>query len=207
MPFRKSDASTETTTSLPALDVAPEIALGDPNPAQRRRAARLLGKTDGASALLVAALACETDVSVRDVLVGCLVRNADDTAIEGLAAALRSTDAGLRNAAVEALGQLPALSIPLLSGLLHDPDADVRIMAVNALGACDADVARQLHEVLAEDPDENVCTAALEVLCAGGTSASLAAIDAVSARFAQSPSLQFAAEIVRTRIVDAARVP
>ncbi len=207
MPFRTNGASMETTTSVPALDLDPAIALADPNPAERRRAARLLGKTDGSSTLLVAALTRETDVSVRDVLVGCLVRNGDDTAIEGLAAALRSADAGLRNAAVEALGQLPALSIPLLSGLLHDPDPDVRIMAVNALGACDADVAQQLHEVLAEDPDENVCTAALEILCAGGTSASLEVVDAVSARFAHSPSLQFAADIVRTRIVDAARVP
>lgn len=207
MPFRKSDASTETTTSLPALDVAPEIALGDPDPAQRRRAARLLANTEGGSVPLVAALARESDLSVRDVIVGCLVRRADDTAIDGLAAALRSADAGLRNAAAEALAQVHERSLPLLTSLLQDADPAVRVMAVNTLAASDADVARHLHEVLARDPDENVCTAALDALCSMGTPVSLTAVAAVSARFAHSPSLQFAAEIVRTRIVDAARVP
>lgn len=102
--------------------------------------------------------------------------------VEGLVGSLASEDnAGLRNAASEALSRVGGIAIPALSRALAEGDADVRKLVVETLGAIGGpDAADALRRALYDD-DVNVRTAAAESLGRlGGESAAeelLAALD------------------------------
>jgi len=176
--------------------------LGSPDPAARRWAARDLVDCPGASPALVARLMVETEVSVREVILTTLTRLGDDLAIAGLVDCLRSEeDAALRNEALEAMKQLPDEVAPIMAGLLHDADPDVRIFAVNILESLrHPEVEAWLIDVIQHDPHVNVCATAVDLLGEVGSDRAREALLGLKARFAQEPYVQFAASLALRRI-------
>jgi HEAT repeat protein len=175
--------------------------LDDADPAARRWAARDLAGYPDASTALLARLQHENEVSVREVILTALMRNADSAAIAGLVTCLRSEDANLRNEAIEAMKSLPIAVAPIMRGLLVDSDPDVRIFAINVLESLrHADVEAWLIEVIEHEPLVNVCGTAVDLLSEVGSPASRDALERLKARFAAEPYIQFAAALALKRI-------
>jgi HEAT repeat protein len=177
------------------------VQLSDPNSTARRWAARDLTDCPEAAAALVERLKIEPEVSVREVILTTLTRLGDQTAVAGLVDCLRSEDAALRNEAIEAMQQLPEEVAPIMRELLADPDADVRIFAVNILESLrHREVEAWLIEVIDKDPHINVCAAAVDLLSEVGTAAALEALPRLKSRFAEEPYIHFAADLALKRI-------
>ncbi len=175
--------------------------LADPDPAARRWAARDLVDCPEAAAALAERLAVEAEAPVRAVILTSLTRLGSEAALAGLLRCLRSEDAALRNEAIAAMQQLPGEVAPIMDDLLHDPDSDVRIFAVNILEALrHPDVEAWLIAVIERDPHVNVCAAAVDLLGEVGTGAARAALAGLQARFADEPYVQFAAGLALRRI-------
>lgn len=167
----------------------------------RRQAARDLVAYPAASAALFNQLAQEQDTSVREVIFTSLTRIGNEEAVAGLITCLRSEDAMLRNEAIEAMKQLPQEMAPIMSQLLHDPDSDVRIFAVNVLESlCHPEVENWLIEVISQDCHVNVCATAVDLLGEVGSTRAHDALQALKQRFAGEPYIQFAADIALKRI-------
>ena len=175
--------------------------LEDANPTSRRWAARDLVNCPEATSALVARLRLEQDVSVREVIFSTLVQMGDPAAIGELVGCLRSEDASLRNEAVDAMRQLPDEVAPIMGGLLHDPDPDTRIFAVNILESLrHPAVEAWLIEVIAGDPHVNVCATAVDLLCEIATTEATDSLEALKARFSDEPYIQFSADLALKRI-------
>jgi len=175
--------------------------LEDPSPTARRWAARDLANCQEATAALVARLELEQDVSVREVIFSTLVKMEDPAAIEGLIECLRSEDASLRNEAVDAMRQLPDVVAPIMGGLLHDPNPDTRIFAVNILESLrHPDVESWLIEVISGDPHVNVCATAVDLLSEVGTPAATEALESLKVRFPKEPYIQFSVDLALRRV-------
>jgi len=115
--------------------------------------------------------------------------------------ARRSEDVGLRNAAIEALQQMPDSLAPCVGDLLADNNSDVRICTVNVLGAlADRRAPRWLEEVLRHDPHVNVCAAAVEGLAELGDAESRPALEALPKRFPDEPFIAFVVKAALQRI-------
>jgi HEAT repeat protein len=169
--------------------------------AQRRAAAHALPRDAEASAALARRLPAETDAAARDAMLSALARNGDDTACAGLVACLRSEDALLRNAAIEALKTMPLAIAPLMDDLLADPDADVRIFAINVLESLrHARVEAWLIDVIDGDSEVNVCATAVDLLVEVGTEAAREALERLRLRFPGEPYLGFAIGVALARI-------
>lgn len=167
----------------------------------RRQAARDLVAYPAASAALFNQLAQEQDTSVREVIFTSLTRIGNEEAVAGLITCLRSEDAMLRNEAIEAMKQLPQEMAPIMGQLLHDPNSDVRIFAVNVLESlCHPEVENWLIEVISHDSHLNVCATAVDLLGEVGSSRAHDALQALKQRFAGEPYIQFAADIALKRI-------
>ncbi len=170
----------------------------------RRQAARDLVAYPTASQALLAQLAQEQDTSVREVIFTSLTRIGNEDAVAGLITCLRSEDAMLRNEAIEAMKQLPQEMAPIMSQLLHDPDSDVRIFAVNVLESlCHPEVENWLIEVISHDSHVNVCATAVDLLGEVGSPRAHDALQALKQRFVGEPYIQFAADIALKRITQA----
>lgn len=175
--------------------------LGDPDPRQRRLAARDLAAFPQATLGLGQALAVETDASVREALFTALASLASEAAVQSLLPLLRSEDASLRNGAIEALAAMPQAVAPCMDGLLQDADPDVRIFTVNLLGELrHASVPAWLVQVLRHETHVNVVAAALEVLAEIGGADELPALRAARQRFDDDAFIQFAADLAISRI-------
>lgn len=175
--------------------------LGDPDPRQRRLAARDLGAHPQAALSLGQALAVETDGAVREALFTSLATLASEAAVQSLLPLLRSEDPTLRNGAIEALAAMPQAVAPCVDGPLLDPDPDVRIFTVNLLGELrHASVPGWLVQVLRHEAHVNVVAAALEVLAEVGSHAELPALRAARERFDDDAFIQFAADLAISRI-------
>lgn len=175
--------------------------LGDPDPRQRRLAARDLAAFPQATLGLGQALAVETDASVREALFTALASLASEAAVQSLLPLLRSEDASLRNGAIEALAAMPQAVAPCVDGLLQDADPDVRIFTVNLLGELrHASVPAWLVQVLRHETHVNVVAAALEVLAEIGGADELPALRAARQRFDDDAFIQFAADLAISRI-------
>lgn len=175
--------------------------LGDTDGKVRRWAARDLQQHANASAVLLQQLRREDDRAVREIIFTSLTRLGDAVAVAGLMDCLRSEDVPLRNEAIEAMKALPLAVAPIMGGLLRDPDADVRIMAIGVLESlCHPHVEKWLLEVIADDPEVNVCGAALDVLCEVASESAGPALMALLQRFKDQPYIQFAAGIALARI-------
>ncbi len=163
---------------------------------ERRRAARALSGDPAAASVLAGRLACESDPRVREALFGSLVNIAGTLSAELVAEFIRSEDAGLRGGAIEALKQLEIDAVGSLDALLDDPDADVRLLAIEVTRAWPADLAMpRLRRVFDQEEHVNVCAAAVDVATTVGTGDLLDSLEALRDRFATEPFLVFAVEI------------
>jgi HEAT repeat protein len=114
---------------------------------------------------------------------------------------IRSSDAALRGGAVEALKNLGDEAVPVLDELLGDPDADVRLLAIEVTRAWSTAVALpRLRRIIETDQHVNVCAAAVDVATEVGTEELLAPLTTLHVRFADEPFLTFAIDIARDRI-------
>jgi len=114
---------------------------------------------------------------------------------------LRSQDAGVRAAAIEALQAMPGAVAPFMAPLLSDGDADVRLLATELTRNMDASEAtRLLCDLIEREQHPNVCAAAVDVLTEVGTPQALPALEKCAARFAATPFLPFAISVAIARI-------
>ena len=174
--------------------------LSDPDPTVRRWCARDLAVFSEASKHLVEQLKKEEDKSVKEVIVTTLIRIGNKEAVQGLIECLRSDDAHLRNASIEALKHLPHKVSPVMEQLLKDKDPDIRIFAINILESLkDERVEDWLIYVIENDPHINVCGTALDLLTEVGTEKALPSIAKVKERF-NNPYINYVADIAVRRI-------
>jgi HEAT repeat protein len=177
------------------------IQLSSPLSTERRWGARDLAEFPEASSYLLDQLKKENDISVQEVIISSLIKIGDDIAIKGLINLLKSEDAHLRNAAIEALQNVPEKVSAYIEKLLHDNNSDVRIFTVNILESLrHPNVIKWLIEVLENDKNINVCATALDLLAEVGTKEALPAIKKVKERFSDEPYIQFAADLALRRI-------
>jgi hypothetical protein len=182
-------------------------ALQAPQPGVRRAAARDLSAHAGAIPALCARLGIEPALSVRSVILTALIQlqsvagPAAPAIVAGLLPYLRSEDAGLRNAVIEALQDMPEAVAPFMADLLADGDSDVRILAVQILSVLPhADAPHWLARVIAADAHVNVCAAAVDCLAEVGDGRAVTALAALPARFPDEPFIAFAVATAIRRI-------
>ena len=176
-------------------------ALDSPDADSRWTAARALtGQADAVPAL-AAALAREPISRVREAMMTALIRIGNAASIEVLLPYLRSQDASVRAAAIEALQALPDAIAPFMAPLLNDGDSDVRLLATELARNMDASEAtRLLCELIEREQHPNVCAAAIDVLTEVGTPDALPTLERCAARFAATPFLPFAVSVAMSRI-------
>jgi hypothetical protein len=175
--------------------------LDSADPAARWAAARAACTLPDSAAALAAALARETDLRVREALFTSLARIGTRESVAGLLPMLRSDDAGLRTGALDALRSSVTLARDVLPRLLKDPDADVRILSCELARVLPSEEAsRTLCALLEEEPEVNVCAAAIEVLAEVGVPAALPALAQCAQRFRGVPFLSFALKLATDRI-------
>ena len=201
---RQPDPAAEATVVDRGYDVLVSD-LWDADPRLRRAAVRGLatlppGAPDPAKALCDR-LDVETSLSVRSVIMTRLTMIGTPEVAVRLTDHLHSDDAQLRNAAIEALREMPLAVAPLLDRLLADEDSDVRIFAVNILAAVCLDQApERLAVVVCTDPHVNVCVAALDGLVEVGGTETIPDIENLGERFAEDAFMRFAVETAIRRI-------
>ncbi len=188
---------------------APGVALGDDasdklrtgTSDERWAAARALSGRADAVPALAAALATEPDARVREAILTGLARIGTAESASAIVPLIRSDDASLRTGAIDALRVMPQALAAHLDSLLRDPDADVRLLACDLARELPAATAtRLLSDLLAREPEANVCAAAVEVLAECGGPEALPALDACAQRFAETPFLVFSLRIAGDRI-------
>ena len=205
MPLVRAERATDLASAGPADepdDLRALLAgLRAAEPSQRRHAARCLAAHPTAAPELCARLGVEPAASVRSVMLTSLIALQSDAVVRGLLPCLRSENAALRNGVIEALQRMPEALVPHIRSLLEDDDSDVRIFAVNVLGAlAHPQAPRWLEAVLRCDPHVNVCAAAVEGLAELGDAASVPALTALPARFPDEPFIAFAVQATLARI-------
>ena len=179
--------------------------LSDPDPMVRRWCARDLSHFSDSSPYLVEQLKKEKDRTVKEVIVTSLIRIGDEKAVKGLIECLRSDDAHLRNASIEALKHLPHRVSPIIEALLKDEDSDIRVFAINIMESLkDRRVEDWLISIIQNDSHINVCGTALDLLAEVGTEKALPAIEDVKKRF-NHPYINYVAETAVKRIKGAER--
>jgi len=197
MPFVKSGETSH-------LRVEPRRSAGaltSADPETRWNAARAIGIDADAVPQLAAALRAEPVPRVREAIITALMRIGDEASIAALMACLRSPDAGLRTACLDALRAMPQAILPFLASALEDHDSDVRIMATElARSVPPADANRLLCKLLEGERHANVCAVAIDVLAEVGTSDAIPALQKCAERFRTTAFLPFAASIAIARI-------
>jgi HEAT repeat protein len=167
----------------------------------RWTAARALGAHAEAVPALGAALKREKVPRVREAIMTALIRIGDAASVEDVLPYLRSQDAALRAAAVEALQSLPAAIPPFMAVLFNDRDPDVRLLATELVRNMKAsDATRLLCDLIVSEQHPNVCAAAVDVLTEVGTLEALPVLEKCAARFAATPFLPFAISAAIARI-------
>jgi HEAT repeat protein len=178
-----------------------EQALRSGTSDERWAAARVLSGQPQAVGSLAAALEAESDPRVREALLTGLARIGSPESAEPILPLVRSDDAGLRAAALDALRLMPLALETHLAVLLRDPDPDVRVLACDLARALPAQTATALLcDLLAREPLTNACAAAVDVLAECGGPECLPALEACAARFAEEPFLVFSLKVAQERI-------
>jgi HEAT repeat protein len=168
---------------------------------QRWSAVRAATERPDGVALLAAALPQESDPGVREAIFTGLARAATAESAAAVIPYLRSEDASLRTAAIDALRAMPGATRPYVAGLLGDPDADVRLLSCElARGLPEDEANRLLGDLLLRETEKNVAAAAVEVLAEIGRPEVLAALDACAERFADDGFLLFSIKVAADRI-------
>jgi HEAT repeat protein len=186
---------------LAAPGVSPPAELDSSDAESRWAAARALAGLDEAVPELAAALRRETVPRVREAILTSLIRTGGTASVEAIVPCLRSDDAGLRAAAIEALQALPSAIAPILGQLFRDPDSDVRLLATELTRNMKAaDASRLLCSLIEQEAHPNVCAAAVEVLAEVGTPEAIPTLEKCAERFAATPFLPFAISMAIARI-------
>ena len=153
--------------------------LGDSDEEQRRSAVIALKRSAPAASrsLLMTALG-DPSWRVRKEATDALLEGVHDRELIGMliGALAAESNAGLRNAAVEALVALGDTAVPVLVSSLGDADRDTRKFIVDILGMIGNEASRTVLEALLADPDLNVAGAAAESLGRQAAPESLSAL-------------------------------
>jgi len=189
------------TSEAPPPSGDPLVLLESRDPADRRRAAQLLAARPNAAAPLCRRLAHEDDLSVRESILTALVRGHAPEAVPGLLPFLESEDAGLRNAVIETVQQMPPdLVLPHVDALLTHEDSDVRIFTVQLVAKLPhPERMARLTAVLEREPHVNVCLAAVEGVVEVGRPDALPALDRLKERFPDDPVVAFSVDAAHRR--------
>jgi HEAT repeat protein len=184
---------TSPAPAEPAPDRSTLVAaLADPDAERRRRAAVDLGGDSEAVPDLLARVPVEEDQVARDAVLTTLAAHDRADVAESLATHLRSDDAALRTAVVEALAAMPHGVLPLLPKLVVHPDHDVRILTAMVLADLPSPAAMPwLVEIVAADRHPNVVAAALDALLPAAAPEHAPLLERTRERFAGDPFLCF----------------
>jgi HEAT repeat protein len=176
-------------------------ALSKGNARDRRNAARDLHAFPESVELLCDHFGTEEDATVQHAIATTLIRLNSDAAVCGMMPYLRSEQASVRNAAVEVLQQMPEPVGGHISELLTDPNADVRIFAIDVLKVlCHQDAPLWLSELIETDPHINVCSTAVDCLAEIGTPEMIPGLLRLEARFPDEYFMKFAVQTAIGRI-------
>ena len=199
MPLVRKPSSEAPATAAP-------LPLGEGTSEQRWSAVRAAAERPDGLALLANALVHESDSRVREAIFTGLARLATPESAAVVVPHLRSDDANLRTGAVAALRAMPQACRPHLPALLADGDADVRLLSCElARGLPDEEANRLLCELLEQESDRNVCSAAIEVLAEIGRPEAVPSLVRCGARFAGDPFIAFSIKVATERIAAPAR--
>ena len=109
--------------------------LHDENWEVRRAAVEALGQTDDAKAVpILIEMLCDEDTHVRFAVVKGLARYRDDVVVDALLGALHDPEYLVSDAAADALAEIGTMALAGLLAKLSDESADVRGLAVEAIG-------------------------------------------------------------------------
>ncbi|MER9909035.1 MULTISPECIES: HEAT repeat domain-containing protein [unclassified Mesorhizobium] len=171
------------------------------NSEERRAAAREFIVTSDNAAVISSAIQSEAVDGVLQALFTALMRSANAASVDVALQYLRSDDARLRTGALDALRALQDQLLPRLTGLLSDPEPDVRILACELVRAQQpSTVIDLLVPLLANDCNGSVCGAAIDVMAEVAAPDHVALLLHCAARFPSDPFLDFAAKTAALRI-------
>ncbi len=198
MPLIRKPAA--AAAALPAAFADTAGLLTAANPDERWTAARLLSNGPENASLLAAALAGEDDARVREAILTGLVRHPGEAAVAAILPLIRSDEASVRTAALDALRAMPALLGARLGEVLSDADPDVRLLACDlARVLSSSEASLLLGDLLDRESHTNVLAAALDALLEVGGPEALPAIRRCADR-ATEPFVVFAARVAADRI-------
>lgn len=187
--------------SPPTEANAPQVSLTEGTSDQRWAVVRAAVERPDGVALLAAALAQESDPRVREAIFTGLARAATAESAAAVIPYIRSDDASLRIAAIDALRAMPGATRPHVASLLADPDGDVRLLSCELARDLPQDEAnRLLGELLVRETEKNVAAAAVEVLAEIGRPEILPALAICAERFADDGFLLFGIKEAADRI-------
>ena len=199
MPLIRKPAESVSTSPVDSAKVLSALANGTDD--ERWAAARSAPEVPGGAKALGEALLRERNPRVREALFTSLMRLATAESVELVLPLLRSDDAHLRTGALDALGAMGSVVWAYVPLLLHDVDADVRLLACElARNLPGEESARLLCELLESELEPNVCASAVEVLAGVGGPEALPVLARCEERFRGTPFLQFAIKITADRI-------
>jgi HEAT repeat protein len=202
MPLVRRGSTGESTGGGEEIETGSPIqALASPDDDRRWHAARALASRPDAVSTLAEAIAGERVPRVREAMITALMRIGGEASVRALLPCLRSRDAGLRAAAVEALQAMPAAAAPFVAALFADADSDVRLLATEIVRGMPApEATANLCRLIESEPHPNVCAAAIEVLSEVGTPDCIVTLRRCAERFAGTPFVPFAASVAVARI-------
>ena len=193
--------STDAAPAEAQAQYDPFAALKTGSVEERWTAARTLAAQPGGVAALREALAAESNARVRGAIFTSLARAGGAEGFQAILPHLRSDDAALRTAALDALRAMPDAARNQLPVVLADPDADVRLLACEIVrGLSPSDATALLCPLLERETEINVCAAAVEVLAEIGEPAALEPLARCAARFETEPFLVFSIKVASERI-------
>ncbi len=200
MPLRRTAESGPARSEAVSVDrLAASLAEGSTE--ERWHAARALGASADGTAALARALRTEQDARVREAILTSLIRLGTPESVDAVLPLLRSDEASLRTAALDALRGMSAEIEPALPILLADPDPDVRVLSCDLAREVPAAAANGLLCALLErEQQANVCAAAIDVLAEIGDATSLPYLQACGERFRDVTFLTFAVQVAAAQI-------
>lgn len=199
MPLIRGKPPATKSEPLDHDGIVAAIAQGDVD--ARWAAARAAAGLPSGVDVLAKALATETTSRVREAIFTGLARIRTPASAAVVVPYVRSDDPEVRTGALDALAAMPEATTPHLAGLLHDADADVRLLACELVRNQPSVTANELlAALLATEAEANVCAAAVEVLAEIGDTSVLPALAQCAARFPHDPFLAFAIGMARDRI-------
>lgn len=168
---------------------------------RRRYAASELQNYPQAREHLLKRIDVEQAPEVIESLFNALANLCDDDCAVALLTKLKSEDAQIRNCAIELLQTQPELVAAHIEELMADDDPDVRIFAMDVIGAvCHPSAVNWLHHTVLQDTHINVVGTAIDKLAEIGTNESLPVLQQAAEKYADQPYIIFAIQCVRHSI-------